>query len=182
MAKKIGWKVDQEHMVFKLLPGYELREEEDFTYLYYGSDIVATFSGYASPDAIKVAMVRHNNRRQARAQSGFTIIELLVVFALILLIIGLAFPLYNNARNDAQQTAFESQLRALEQAAQMHVISGGGDVIWHAAGGEPARDNPTGDHESWMLYFDRWPENPLDTGSFTVEIQGGEIMISPGVE
>ena len=114
-------------------------------------------------------------------QAGFTIVELLVVIGLIMLVVGVSLPFYMSMTNEAKLSAHEAQVKALEQAAHYHLLSGGGDVIWYAEGGEPARTNPTGDHESWMEFFSHWPECPLGE-NYMVEIIDGNIFVYPGVQ
>lgn len=175
-----GWKVNPS---VKLPDGYELHEDAHNVYLYTEEELVGVYNTQVTEKILLEDAIRHQKRagRKLRQEAGFTVIELVVVFALILLIIGISFPIYNSVKTDAQETAFDSQVRALEQAAELHILSGGGDVIWSAMGGQKAGE-VTAEHETWMNYFEEWPENPLDTGQFVVEIEDGQVTVSPGRE
>jgi type IV pilus assembly protein PilA len=54
--------------------------------------------------------------RQNRKKSGFSLIELLIVIAIILIIVTIAVPKLNNARIYAQETAAVGALRAIHEA------------------------------------------------------------------
>jgi type IV pilus assembly protein PilA len=54
--------------------------------------------------------------RQNRRRSGFSLIELLIVIAIILIIVTIAVPKLNNARIYAQETSAIGALRAIHEA------------------------------------------------------------------
>lgn len=111
-------------------------------------------------------------------QKGFTIIELLIVIVIIALLVAIAWPFYRQAQAQAQEVAFDTARRNLHQAAEIHLINGGGDAIWSAFGGTKA-GQATAAHETWMDVLPAWPDNPLQTGDFVVEIKAGAITVSP---
>lgn len=115
-------------------------------------------------------------------QKGFTLVELVIACFIIALLALISIPIYNNVKDSAKETAFDAQLRELHAAAQMHLLSGGGDAIWAPGAGAVAVSSPTAPHEAWGLWLPEWPENPLDTGDFVVEIVDGQIYVSPGRE
>ena len=110
---------------------------------------------------------------------GFTLVELIVVIAIIMILVTIALPRYMTFRESAQETAFDATVRHLEQVATLHIVSGGEDAIWSAQGGTKAGTEITGSHETWFNYFDEWPTNPLGTGDFVVEIAGDTYTITP---
>lgn len=115
-----------------------------------------------------------------KCKKGFTLVEVLTVVVIIMVLIAVAVPSYNNARQQAKEVAFDATVRNLKQAAEMHLIDGGGDAIWAPGAGAVARDTIGGAHETWYSYLSEWPENPLETGDFVVEISGTAVMVSPG--
>ena len=115
-----------------------------------------------------------------RKDKGFSLVELLICLCIIVLIIAVGLPVYNGIRDGAKETAFDLQVRALRQAATMHIVDGGGDVTWSPVAGERARSEINADHDAWGRYLERWPENPLQNGDFVVVIEGGRIEIMPG--
>ena len=54
--------------------------------------------------------------RLNRKKSGFSLIELLIVIAIILIIVTIAVPKLNNARMNASETAAIGALRAIHEA------------------------------------------------------------------
>ena len=55
-------------------------------------------------------------RLNRRKRSGFSLIELLIVIAIILIIVTIAVPKLNNARMNASETAAIGALRAIHEA------------------------------------------------------------------
>lgn len=112
-------------------------------------------------------------------EEGFSLIELLIVMCVIIALLAVAFPVYKGIQAKAQATAFDLQVRSLRQAAEMYLIDGGADTTWAPGAGTEARAEINASQDAWGRYLDRWPENPLGSGEFTVVIEGGEITISP---
>lgn len=175
--KKQGWEVTPR---VRLPEGYHLHEDATGLYLYTNNEMVAPFSHFASPHVIRTEAMKHNNRRPVHA-AGFTIVELVVVFALILLIIGIAFPFYQHVRMEAALTAYETQVRQLEQAGELHVLHSGENAVWSPRAGEVATTISNQD-DTWMQWFDEWPRNPLGTGDFIVTIERGVVSVEPELE
>ena len=57
---------------------------------------------------------------RARAQAGFTLIEILVVIAIIAILGAILFPVFARAREKARQTSCSSNLRQLGLAVEMY--------------------------------------------------------------
>lgn len=126
-------------------------------------------------------------KKLLKNRKGFTIIELVVVIA-ILGILGLcAISSYGDVREKAEERAFEMTRKQLYDAAVMCSMEfPHTDIVWAShQGGEKAvkgkeitKDNL---HEAWYLYFDEYPKNPVnEDADFTVHIYpDGEIEILP---
>lgn len=115
-----------------------------------------------------------------RNENGFTLVEMLVVVFIIALLALISIPIYNTVKDSVKETAFDAQVRELRQAAELHLLTGGGDAIWAPGAGAVAVSNPTAPHDAWGLWLTEWPENPLGSGDFVVEISGGRVFVSPG--
>ncbi len=73
-----------------------------------------------------------------RAACAFTLVELLVVVAIISLLAAILFPVFARARDKARQTACLSHLRQLGLAAQQYVTDNDGTYFYNAgAPGSP---------------------------------------------
>lgn len=72
---------------------------------------------------------RSERRRTGRA---FTLVELLVVIAVVALLAAILFPVFARARDKARQTACLSNLRQLGLAAQQYVVDNDGTFFYNA--------------------------------------------------
>ena len=61
-----------------------------------------------------------SKRKNRPNESGFSLIELLIVIAIILIILAIALPKLNQARMNAQETAAISQIETLHKAETMY--------------------------------------------------------------
>lgn len=110
---------------------------------------------------------------------GFSLIELLICLAIIAVIAAIALPMLRGVLQSAKEAAYDEQVRALTLAAQRYLMDGGTDTIWAPGSGAEAWRGDAEPHDAWGAYLEKWPENPLGSGEFTVVIEGGEITISP---
>lgn len=125
--------------------------------------------------------IRKNNK-------GFTLVELIVVIAILGILGGIAVPKLSESRVKAAQTAHNANVRTLEGAATMFMAENDlptGDedpVMWDPKG-------TTNNNDKWALYIQEWPEIPKGlkdendtavTGPYTVEIKSdGTIIVLP---
>ena len=61
-----------------------------------------------------------SKRKNRLNQSGFSLIELLIVISIILIILAIALPKLNQAKMNAQETAALSQIQTLHKAETMY--------------------------------------------------------------
>jgi type IV pilus assembly protein PilA len=86
-----------------------------------------------------------SNRRQLR-QSGFTLMELLIVMSVILILMAVAIPNYMNMRSQANETAAMEELRTLNSAEiqyQTDYPANGFSCNLSQLGGDPKSGAPS---------------------------------------
>jgi len=95
-----------------------------------------------------------------RKRKGFTLIELVVVVAILAILLAIAIPAYAGYRERAQEKADEASIRMLENAAILCISSEG-----EAACGLPWTQ---ANKENWQDYIEVFPEG------FQVDANGEE--------
>lgn len=83
-------------------------------------------------------------RRRRSAESGFSLIELLIVIAIILIILAIALPKFNQARMNAQETAAIRQIDTIHQAEVQYYSQFGRYATTLAELGPPAGGGAAG--------------------------------------
>ncbi|NSW89313.1 MAG: prepilin-type N-terminal cleavage/methylation domain-containing protein [Firmicutes bacterium] len=105
-------------------------------------------------------------------KKGFTLVELMVVVAIIGILTAIAVPIYTNSQQKAREAADAANERILKGAAAMYLADEGlptSDEVWDGTAGQ-----------NWEDYLESWPECQVDTtknfkvtigtdGSITVE-------------
>lgn len=100
-------------------------------------------------------MVKKNGRKK-----GFTLIELVVVIAILAILLAIATPAYTGYRDRAETQAVETNKRMLENAAILYISdTGTTDFTW---------SNGTGDAGK---YVNEWPEG------YTLTATGGKVVV-----
>ncbi|WP_425538786.1 type II secretion system protein [Microaceticoccus formicicus] len=103
---------------------------------------------------------------------GFTLVELVIVIAILALLAAIALPKFVNSRQKARETAHIANVRVLKSAATTYLADEGNPkdgVVWDV------------ESKNWEKYIDKWPKNPLKSGDYKVTISDkGEITVTPG--
>jgi type II secretion system protein G len=126
----------------------------------------------------------HHTAREA--ERGFTLIELMIVVAIIAILAGILIPNFVNARAQAQTAACESNLRAIATALELYYAD---NQVYPTASG--AAVQPTLLTANGIAYLNNTPKDPAaqsGTATYsltTVQAGGGSAagytITCPGV-
>jgi type II secretion system protein G len=113
-------------------------------------------------------------------ERGFTLIELMIVVAIIAILAGILIPNFVNARAQAQTSACESNLRAIATAMELYYAD---NQRYPDAGTIPDALNSAN-----VTYLNNTPRDPADAGatpgkySFTQPTGDGQsyLIVCPG--
>jgi type II secretion system protein G len=119
-------------------------------------------------------------RDQHSGERGFTLIELMIVVAIIAILAGILVPNFVNARAQAQTSACESNLRAIATAMELYYAD---NQRYPDAGVVPDALNTAS-----VTYLNNTPRDPADAGTtpakytFTQPTGDGQsyLIICPG--
>ncbi|HEY3373848.1 MAG TPA: type II secretion system protein [Candidatus Aquicultor sp.] len=107
--------------------------------------------------------------RNIRNEKGFTLIELMVVILIIGILVAIAVPVFNSARQSAYQRTCQANLRTLDGAIQ----------TWKASGGN-AYPSTIAEATTDLVpdYIKAWPSCPEKTtenGVYKILSGGGSV-------
>lgn len=120
------------------------------------------------------------------AERGFTLIELMIVVAIIAILAGILIPNFVNARAQAQTAACESNLRAIATALELYYAD---NQVYPTASG--AAVNPALLTANGIAYLNNTPKDPaaqtsaatysLTTTNASAGVNSTYTILCPGV-
>lgn len=126
-----------------------------------------------------------------RNKKGFTLVELVVVIAILGILAGIAVPKFSESRKNAAIAAHNANVRTLESAATLAVSEG---IDFETVGEGNEKDKVTWNGQDysnsipkhgWQNYLQSWPEVPTGVKGqkFTVEgVENTDIAVKYSVE
>ncbi len=122
-----------------------------------------------------------------KKRQGFTLIELIIVIAILGVLAAIAIPRYNKSKIKAAETAHLANVQMLRSAARMKILEKDEPFIWKSD-----KDTTTYDPnlvKDYKEYIEKWPEVPkgLDLSSkhykvvYTIDATNktSELKVSP---
>lgn len=107
-----------------------------------------------------------------KKKKGFTLIELIIVIAILALLIAIAIPRYQRSNLSAQATAHNANVRVIKNAAILYSMD------------KPTEGTIKLDDLKPYLESGEVPKPAKALGedaSFTVKVQDGNIIVVPGM-
>lgn len=116
------------------------------------------------------------NKKKKR--QAFTLVELIIVIAILGILAAIAIPKYNKSRIKAAETAHLANVEMLKSAAKMKILDKDESFNW------PADVDKDG-KKTYLNYIEKWPEIPNglkfkdNIDEYTVEYDMKTIKVSP---
>jgi type IV pilus assembly protein PilA len=105
-----------------------------------------------------------NVKRVVRNKKGFTLVELMVVVAIIGVLTAIAIPVYNNVTDNAKAKADAATLKTIQTAVTMYMAANEGKWTSAAVG--------TDFYCLVSTYLAEVPEAQVEGASFSVNVNG----------
>lgn len=94
-----------------------------------------------------------------KKRQGFTLIELIIVIAILGVLAAIAIPRYNKSKIKAEETAHLANVQMLRSAARMRILEKDESFTWVGPNGDNTQilDNVKNDYDQ---YVEKWPQVP----------------------
>ena len=106
-----------------------------------------------------------------KSQKGFTLIELMVVVAILGLLAGIMIPIFSGVQERAEENIHKTHVAMLQSAGNLYVVMEGVPTaaqVWKGETGEGA-------NEDWKKFFTDWKAGYVVTigtdGSVVVTVE-----------
>ena len=103
-------------------------------------------------------------------QKGFTLVEIMIVVAIIAILAAVAIPSFIRYRNDSRTAACIGNMQQLRTAAESYLTKHPGTA--------PALTDICGTEDT--KYLKQTPTCPKDSSSYTIALDNGAIKITCG--
>ena len=102
-----------------------------------------------------------NIRKSMRGQKGFTLVELMVVIAIIGVLAAIAVPMFTDSTDSAKAARVQADLRTVESALQLYYADNGS---YPATGWQALANALTGESKKYMKTM---PSAPSGYSAYT---------------
>ncbi|WP_299031881.1 prepilin-type N-terminal cleavage/methylation domain-containing protein [uncultured Anaerococcus sp.] len=121
--------------------------------------------------------MKNKKKRQA-----FTLVELIIVIAIMGILAAIAIPRYNKSRIKAAETAHIANVEMLKSAAKMKILEEDKDFKWEKKSQDSSKETDT--NNDYENYVEKWPEIPSglkfqNIDNYIVEYKGGVLTVKP---
>ena len=135
-----------------------------------------------------------------KKRQGFTLIELIIVIAILGILAAIAIPKYNKSRVKAAETAHIANVEMLKSAARMKILDKDEPFAWVNAKDEDSKNKLINEinkavnenrtdkitikySDDFKSYMEEWPKVPnglkTDKEEYSLVYDGNEIIVFP---
>lgn len=115
-----------------------------------------------------------NDSWAGKRESGFTLVEILVVILIISILVTIAIPIYRNASASADQRVHDANVRILHSVTQVYMVNDWDEKAKSFVEMKAILAD--------YLFEGAYPVNPTKSGDYEVTIDDqGKITVSPGI-
>lgn len=118
--------------------------------------------------------------KNKKKRQGFTLVELIIVIAIMGILAAIAIPKYNKSRIKAAETAHLANVEMLKSAARMKILDKDEPFKW-------PDDVDENGKKTYLNYMEKWPEIPSglkfkDNDEYSLVYDMKTIKVSPDID